>query len=354
MLPLLGIISHDAVPPIPEFLKDPLTSPLIWSVPIDGTTVCPRTNGGFDVFNYAVSTTKFKISDLSDSIHWLKERNFLGWGRCRYNFAVSKITGPGGVVDWFNPNLAFEENVSLIGEFSARAGLYGVAFDPEPYLNQWLYTAMPGAGSHTFLEYVAKVQAVAKNIVKRWLAANPDIKIWTFQSYAPYVNVGGLDENNPYGLWKYFLDTMHDELGAALSFSEEGCKMGDCRISTAKILLTDESTYGCLSNNCLNTGINQCNGAAGAAYKGSSPYFGLVDNFGAGLYLTHPAFNPATPGANFFTPGVLGAVLHQLILYGQTLPWIYTDVRSFLNPALPMPQDYLDALFIVRDECGLI
>ena len=358
----------------PSWFSDPLNNEELWGTPVDGTVINFFLNDGVtsasdETLSLMPGEALNYMSDFyyNDGIKQLKKRNNLGWGRVRYNFIkaqISKVAGGYTPFDWFEPGYAnlLAINLMMLGKASIYSSMQGMFLIPAPFYPDtiWNYDTQAQKGSHTFSEYVTVVKQVAEYVAGTCLS-NPHFQLMVSQGYTPYVDFGGPDELNPYGLWKYFLDQLIDTFGEFQqnSLKAQVCK-GECvpKLSPArcKVIITDTTSYGCKTVSCLETAIKKTNGTSGAAYRGGSAYFDTVCSFGDALWITAtpPDFDPYAPLMNYFTPSEFSLSLKNMVRRGVDWAWIYNDTYSFFSEDTPLPQDYIDSLFELREELGMI
>lgn len=346
--------------PVPSYLAVQANYVTVDAAPIDGIVINLLLNDGDELRSNTIVNESYTMADLSASLSYINIRNELGWGvRVKNNFVMSELHSLSGTpIDWFSTDIEHViNNFSLFAEFTAAAKLSGIFFDAEGYTPMWDYTQMPENADHTFAEYEARVKQAGNEIALNWLRAQPEIQVIFTVAYMAYVD-SPPPETSSYGLYKAFLDGVHDAFGVTNDtvIPKNNCCKEWGTTTNAEIILTTESTYACLNQDCLEDALEKVDGRAGDAYKGGSDYFGLVDNFGLALWITTPGalFDCADPMVNHYTPEGFKSVLSQLMARAG-IGWIYDPLGAnctFYGGPL-LDQDYVDKIFEVRAAYGL-
>lgn len=325
------------------------------STPLDGCIFNVENNSGESLQTHFYSTTPINIGDLSDMIDVLRVRKNLGFGRTQHNFAYLGVsTGP---IDWFSIGAdVFIGNFSLMGDFVGRSGITGIFFDPEPYASSiWKYSQMPRRNTYSFSAYRDRVYKAAREIATNWRTYSNDLKIMIGKSYLNSIDEGG--EDGPYGLWDRFLDGLLDEMGAnrcilkgSLPFGVYGYR------SNGHIILTNNETYICETQNCVETKVARITGSNNSAFKNNNLYFESICHFGTALWIDSPggAFDNITPSNNTLTPIEVKNTLGYMVDAGMEWIWIFNQYHNFFNSSQIIHTDYITALRDFRNNKGLL
>ncbi len=88
--------------------------------------------------------------------------------------------------DWFDDATWADSlsNIRNVARTAAAGPVRGITLDPEAYgLSPWSYREQLGAGSHTFREYEAEVQARGAEFARTVVAEDPDLQIYSLGLY---------------------------------------------------------------------------------------------------------------------------------------------------------------------------
>ena len=344
--------------PTPAQLADQTSFDPYQSSPVDGSVIKLLNDSGLDITSYVWNSTKWSMSQLTESLFNIRKRNNLGWGRHRYNFVKLQITNRASL-DLFTPGMAdgFISNFKTIMDFVSEAGLTGIFFDVEPYSENWKYSGMSYKNVYTFEQYKQNMYAISREIFSHWKQINPKVQIMVSDCYEVYASgkeAGTADINNRYGLYVPFLDGIIDEVH-------------ELRTQTTvpddyyNFILTNQLTYKEKSSTNINRyGYCQINGTFDPVipppdpnYLGNSAYFTDPDTIserGLCLWIDAAPFNPATPASNYFTPAVFKQQLGRVMDLCQ---WCYILDLDYEIRAGEVGSEYITAMLELRAERGM-
>jgi len=353
-----GFLEFGSIPTA-TFISSQTNYDTIQDEPLDGFLLWLYADDGQSLSFCHRRRTYYDLEDLSDSIQKVKARIASGLGRTRKIFVAVQLWPESALdantIDWFDSDLKYVvHNLTTIGRFVKECGLDGIAFDHESYVSAlWQYAARSGKNSHSFAEYQAQIKRFAEQIVKEWRKYGCDFNLLSFGAYSDTL----LEiDNNPtraqadllYGLWSSFLDGIIDAWGE-YNYLAGGAKQG-------KVILTSELGYGISDLSGAIDRLSYPSGTAGARFKGSSPYFDTVCEFGLGLWIDYepPDFTLVT-ATNYYTPALWKTTLDACLDAGCTWVWIYQNDYRFFNPNPTnlIPTAYKDKMFEIRLERGL-
>lgn len=157
--------------PTPAQMRDEIAS--MEKRPFDGLIF--RLAAGHNAFvTQPLETAKFTEDEAI-----LRQIQFT---RFLHNFVL--IWGsPPADFDWFNDTQwqAIRKNAELLVRVAQAGRVDGICFDPEPYdFSLWDYAKQPGAKSHSFAEYQAKVSERGGQLMRAFEKAMPRATILTF------------------------------------------------------------------------------------------------------------------------------------------------------------------------------
>ena len=353
-----GFIEFGSIPQA-TFMSSQTNYDTIQDEPLDGFVFWLMANDGQSLSFCHRRNSYYNLEDLSNAISIVKARKALGLGRTRKIFVGVALWPRAGLsantIDWFSPDMKYAlHNLTTIARFVKECELDGIAFDHESYESDlWHYAVQPEAANHSFAEYGAEIKKFGYAFVEELRKYGCDFHFLSFGAYSDTL----LEiQNNPtrhlhdcyYGLWSYFLDGLIDAWGNYY-YKSGGRKAG-------KIILTSELGYGISDLAGAQDRLSYPSGTAGPQFKGNSPWFDTVCEFGLGTWIDYePPDFTLVPATNYYTPALWKSCLEACIDAGCSWVWIYqNDYRLFNpNPTNLIPNDYKVKMFEIRAERGL-